>query len=256
MRSAIVALALTAVTTMAALPVAHASEYPATEVKPGVVYACLTSKTGWMRVPKQKVLDDKTVVQCRRTEELRFWSMIGQTGQPGSNGATGATGPQGPAGPVGPGGPAGPAGPQGPAGATGADGSDAIPGITYSYRTGASDTTAISTNPASYTDVLGLTNLDGYYLVSYTLRVASGATGDMYCMLVGGSINNAFLLADRVNNPTRIIGSAPGTISGTFPVQVTGNTTIKCLTTGSGSISERMIAATKIAPPSFQNWPL
>lgn len=122
MRRAITSISL-AVLAAATLPqAAHAAQYPAMEVRPGVVYACLKSETGWMRVPKHKKLNGKTVVQCRRTEELRFWGLAGETGQ------TGATGPQGPKGDTGATGPAGPAG-SGSTGATGPQGPQGAQGV-------------------------------------------------------------------------------------------------------------------------------
>lgn len=133
MRRFAIPVLVSALTAVALPQTAHAAEFPATEARPGVVYACLTAKTGWMRVPKQKTLNGKTVVQCRRTEELRWWGVTGAMGQPGANGATGPQGPQGPQGATGGSGPAGPAGPPGPKGDQGNPGTNGTNGYSVAY---------------------------------------------------------------------------------------------------------------------------
>lgn len=102
----------------------QASPYPAAEVQPGVMYACVAASSGAMRIPRPTVLNGKQVVQCRRREDLRVWSLVGPQGQTGASGTTGATGATGPTGAPGPGGsgPAGPTGATGPAGPAGAAG--------------------------------------------------------------------------------------------------------------------------------------
>lgn len=89
---------------------AHATPYPAAQVQPGVMYACVAPTSGLLRIPTPTMRDGKQVVQCRRKEQLRTWSLTGPQG------ATGALGPQGVIGATGPAGPAGPAGATGPAG--------------------------------------------------------------------------------------------------------------------------------------------
>lgn len=242
---------------------APANPYPAAEVMPGAVYACLSEKSGDIRVPKPKTLGGKEAVQCRRSEKLIIWSQVGQTGpagqvgQAGIAGATGSVGATGPAGPAGPAGATGPAGPAGVDGSDGLDGSDAIPNVLYSYKTGFLDSTSITT---AYTPVIALTGLGGYYLVSFSVRLGTVPTADVYCMLTGGSMNGAFLLDDKVNNPARIVASSTATASGTFPVRVpafgsTGDLTVKCTTaSGTVDVKERSISATEITSPTFQNW--
>ena len=261
--SASMAMSVIAALAIASIPQsAQASTFPATEVKPGVVYACVTEKTGWMRVPKQKELDGKTVVQCRRTEKLRYWGMSGGQGQTGETGAAGPQGPQGPAGPAGPAGPGGATGAtgaQGPAGPAGQDGSDAVPGVIATYKTPSpSNDISVTSTP---TTVLSLdVQTDGYYLVSFRAGVETSnpVSEIMNCMLTGGIMNGAFLNAgDTTNNPT-LVFSPKGTVSGTFPVQVnlaqraTTTLSISCVTTTLGTVSERSITATPISTPTFR----
>lgn len=265
MRRALVPVLAAALAVVLLPSTAHANPYPATEVQPGVVYACVTSKTGWMRVPKPRVLDGRTVVQCRRTEELRFWTATGETGQSGATGPAGPRGeqgPQGPAGPAGPGGsgPAGPAGPtgaagpQGPAGPAGADGSDAVPNVFSTYQ---SPSNNVSLTGAAQ-DVLSLDlQTDGYYLVSFQVGVEAASGGVVNCMLAGGLLNGGALNAgDMTNNATREF-AANGVISGTYPIQIMSGalgTTISlsCLATTSGTAYGRAITATEISRPTFR----
>lgn len=76
-----------------------------------VVYACVAPKTQVMRLPAAKTVNVKTVVQCRRREVLRVWSVAGPSGIPGAPGAAGQPGGPGTTGPAGPSGSVGPAGP-------------------------------------------------------------------------------------------------------------------------------------------------
>lgn len=107
---------------------ATASPYPAAEVQSGVIYACVSTSSGVMRLPTTRTVKGKAVVQCRRKETLTVWSQTGPPGKPGGAGPTGATGQAGangagggvgasgatgPAGAIGAAGPAGPAGPAG-----------------------------------------------------------------------------------------------------------------------------------------------
>ncbi len=109
----------------AAVTPASASPYPSAEVQPGVMYACVSSSSGVMRLPTPKTVSGKPIVQCRRKETLTLWSQTGPMGAQGSVGPTGAPGPagaNGAGGAVGATGSAGPPGPSGPAGPTGATG--------------------------------------------------------------------------------------------------------------------------------------
>lgn len=128
MRPALSSVLVASVLFVALPQAAHAEPYPATEVRPGVVYACLTAQTGWMRVPKPKSLNGRTVVQCRRSEELRWWGVAGAAGQPGATGPAGLQGPQGPKGDPGVPGATGGSGPAGATGATGPQGPQGIQG--------------------------------------------------------------------------------------------------------------------------------
>jgi hypothetical protein len=96
---------------------ASAAEYPATATVPGVVYACVSPKTGVVRLPAPKTLNGTSVVQCRRREVLRPWSSVGPSGASGAPGAQGATGASGSNGAPGAQGAVGPAGPIGPSNA-------------------------------------------------------------------------------------------------------------------------------------------
>lgn len=126
-------VAAVALTTLGARHVANASPYPAIEVKPGLMYACVTPKSGWMRIPKRTMLDGKKVVQCRENEKLRVWSLTGPTGSLGPTGATGATGAAGVTGATGATGATGPAGPSGPPGPTGSPGPTGPTGPSNAY---------------------------------------------------------------------------------------------------------------------------
>lgn len=95
---------------------AIANPNPAAEVQANVMHACVKPKSGVVSIPKPKTLDGTRVVQCRKNERLRSWSIVGPAGAPGT------PGPAGPPGPPGPGVPTGATGPSGPAGATGATG--------------------------------------------------------------------------------------------------------------------------------------
>lgn len=92
-------------------PPASASKYPSTEVLPGVVYACVGAKAGELRIPKTRRVDGKSLVQCRRNEVLRVWSVAGPAGPQGSPGAAGEPGATGPSGATGSQGVQGPRGP-------------------------------------------------------------------------------------------------------------------------------------------------
>lgn len=101
---------------------ASASPYPSSEVQSGVIYACVNTTSGVMRLPSPKSVNGKAIVQCRRKETLTLWSQTGPTGAQGSIGPTGAPGPTGANGAGGGVGAAGPEGATGPAGAAGAAG--------------------------------------------------------------------------------------------------------------------------------------
>lgn len=92
-------------------PPASAGKYPSTEVLPGVVYACVGPKAGELRIPKSRRVDGTNLVQCRRNEMLRVWSVAGPAGPQGSPGATGEPGATGPSGAMGSQGIQGPRGP-------------------------------------------------------------------------------------------------------------------------------------------------
>lgn len=230
-------LATGVLVTLAAILVApqaaQARPYPATEVMPGVVYACLTAETGWMRVPKQKTLNGKTVVQCRRTEELRFWSLMGERGPAGATGATGVTGPQGPAGPTGPGGsgPAGATGAQGPQGPQGIQGIQGVPGPSgvsvgyfsdppsYIYTQVGVETTPVSASVSA-----------GKYLVNASAAITTTQAGSVYTCYVrveetGASAvdSQAFplTLSATLNDPPNPPMEPRGTVTIPFVVSVT-----------------------------------
>ena len=96
--AATVVLFMTGTTISTAVPL-RADAGPAAS-SPSVIYACVKTSTGRMRM--------LVTGSCDKGEQLVAWSVVGP---PGKRGVRGKTGKAGPVGPVGPDGPQGPAGP-------------------------------------------------------------------------------------------------------------------------------------------------
>jgi hypothetical protein len=209
-------------TTLVALPPANAEKYPAMEVSPGVVYACVSPKTQLARLPTPKIVDGKTLVQCRRREVLRVWSVTGPTGSTGVVGAPGPSGPTG-SGPVGPIGPVGPAGPTGPIGPTG-------PSAAYSSFSGGSfipDTQPTDTY-LPFADIYSLPN--GAYVATSTVSVSYTGVEDVTVScrfeMSGASSPNSAAFSESVGP------NLTGTIAVTWAYETTsvGDLNLECAT--------------------------
>jgi hypothetical protein len=101
---------------------------------------------------------------------------------------------------------------------------------------------------------------DGYYLISFRAGVeaANPSTEIVTCMLTGGLVNGANLIAGDLFNNVSLVSSPKGTVSATLPVEVnssilsTTTVSLTCLATTTGTVSERSITATPITRPTFR----
>lgn len=259
-RSSAFASAIAAALAVSALtaPVAHATPYPAIEVQPGAVYACVAPKTGAMRLPQPRTLNGKNVVQCRRSERLRVWGTTGPAGPAGATGQTGATGPAGPAGATGaggsggPGGPAGATGPAGPAGPTGAN------GLSIAYTAATTwPPTIVEIDPNSGEDILRVPVPAGKFVISATLTMeASFSDIRTECTLsVGGQDRSSFL---NVPENLGFALRATHTWLTTAELATSGSLWIRCFSSSIGPVNVlnplvTMVAVDTLTPltPSY-----
>lgn len=179
---------------------ALANQYPAVEVQSSVMQACVSPKTGVIRIPKLKTLNGKTVVQCRRNEELRSWSLTGPTGAAGAQGATGPTGPGGS-------GPAGAAGATGATGATGPAGPAGPSGLSVAYTAAqTSPSVTIFNNGMAETLIINKTVPAGKYVIVVTTTFEEGLTPGgikAECILDFGDSYNGFTSAPDTTGTDR-----------------------------------------------------
>jgi hypothetical protein len=147
---------------------------------PVTYYACVTAKTGAIKIVS-------TTVKCGARAHKISWNEVGPKGATGPAGPTGKAGPTGPSGPAGPAGPAGPtgnAGPTGPSGPAGPAGPTGPAGAASGYVTTpkSGDDISIATG-SGVTDVVSQTLPAGDYVVTAEIPIGGSSPGTVTCSL-------------------------------------------------------------------------
>lgn len=233
---------------------ASASDLRVAKVQPGMLYACVTTKSGLVRVPAPVIVHGTAMIRCLRNERLLSWAKASLTGPAGPAGPAGSTGPAGPAGSTGPAGPAGPAGSTGPQGVQGLQGPTGAQGPASLPTAYFSNTIMTSTLTPLASDVrIAKTEVPGgsrYFVTANT--TVSGTSLNLSCRLDFTGWTWATSPVTVASSATSdqvtmvYVGVAPGTAVNTVSVAIscTNNNV-----SGSVTVNSAEVAAILVATP-------